>query len=103
MTEKCTGILLLGNTAAISVRLKPGSKRDSIEIKDDRSVAISITSRPVEGKANEHLIRLLSRILHVSKSSCSIIRGSKSRNKVIAIKGFDKEEVLEKLKKAAVH
>lgn len=100
---KCTGILLLGDTAAISVRLKPGSKRDSIEIKDDRSVAISITSRPVEGKANEHLIRLLSKILHVSKSSCSIIRGSKSRNKVIAIQGFDKEEVLEKLKRAAEH
>lgn len=88
----------MGDTAAISVRLKPGSKRDSIEIRDDRSVAISITSRPVEGKANEHLITLLSKTLHVSKSSCSIIRGSKSRNKVIAIKGFDREEIIDKLK-----
>lgn len=93
----------MGDTAAISVRLKPGSKRDSIEIKDDRTVAISITSRPVEGKANEHLIKLLSRILHISKSSCSIIRGSKSRNKVIAIQGFDREEIFDKLKKTVFY
>ena len=102
MIEKITGILLLGDTAAISVRLKPGSKRDSIEIKDDETVAISITSRPVEGKANEHVIRLLSKTLRVSKSSCSIIRGGKSRNKVIAIQGFDREEIIDKLKKAVL-
>lgn len=89
----------MGDTTAISVRLKPGSKRDSIEIKDDGTVAISITSRPVEGKANEHVIRLLSKTLRVSKSSCSIIRGSKSRNKVIAVRGFNREEIFDKLKK----
>lgn len=93
----------MGDTSAISVRLKPGSKRDSIEIKNDRTIAISITSRPVEGKANEHLIKLLSRTLHVSKSSCSIIRGSKSRNKLIAVKGFNGEEIFDKLKKAVFH
>ena len=103
MIEKFKGILPLGDTAAISVRLKPGSKRDSIEIKDDRTVAISITSRPVEGKANEHLITLLSKTLRVSKSSCSIIRGSKSRNKMVAVRGFDREEIFDKLKKAAFH
>ena len=90
----------MGDTTAISVRLKPGSKRDSIEIKDNGTVAISITSRPVEGKANEHVIRLLSKTLRVSKSSCSIIRGSKSRDKVIAVRGFDTKEIIDKLKEA---
>ena len=90
----------MNDTVRISVRLKPGSKRDSIGIKDGRTVEISITSRPVEGKANEHLIKLLSKILHISKSSCKILHGSKSRSKVIAVKGLNREEIFNKLNNA---
>ena len=84
--------------ANISIKLKPGAKKDTIDIKDDRTVAISVTSRPVEGKANEHLIKLLSTILHVSKSSCTILHGSKSRNKVVAIEGFDRKRIFDSIR-----
>ena len=88
----------MNDTVRISVRLKPGSKRDSISIKDGRTIELSITSRPVEGKANEHLIKLLSKILHVSKSSCKILHGIKSRNKVVAIDGLDREQIFESIR-----
>lgn len=82
----------------IAVKLKPGAKTNKIEIKDDGSLAISVTSRPVEGKANKHLITVLSKTLRIPKSSCSIIHGEKSRSKVIAIEGMNTEDVLNALK-----
>ncbi len=82
----------------VAVKLKPGAKTNKIEIKDDGSLAISVTSRPVEGKANRHLITVLSKTLRIPKSSCSIIHGEKSRNKVIAIEGMNTEDILNALK-----
>ncbi len=76
----------------IAVKLKPGAKTNKIEIKDDGSLAISVTSRPVEGKANKHLITVLSKTLRIPKSSCSIIHGEKSRNKVVAVEGINTED-----------
>ena len=83
----------------ISIKLKPGAKKDKITITDDNAVTISVTSRPVEGKANEHLIKLLSNILHISKSSCKILHGSKSRNKVVAIEGLDRKQIFDSMRK----
>lgn len=82
---------------SLTIKLKPGAKRDSVEIQNDGSLAVSVTSRPVEGKANAHLMKLLSKALHIPKSSCSILQGEKSRNKVVAIEGLNKEEIVERL------
>ena len=83
----------------LTIHLKPGSKHDKIERNADGSLVISVTSRPVEGKANEHLIKLLSKTLSVSKSSCTIIQGEKSRNKVVAVNGLQHAGMLERLGK----
>jgi uncharacterized protein (TIGR00251 family) len=40
---------------------------------------------PVDGKANEALIKLLSKEFGVSKSNIEIIRGLTSREKVVAV------------------
>lgn len=79
----------------LTIHLKPGSKHDKIERNNDGSLAISVTSRPVENKANEHLIKLLSKALHVSKSSCTIIQGEKSRNKVVVVEGLQHTMIME--------
>ena len=89
----------MGDTAKFTIRLKPGAKRNSIDIRDDKTLVISVTSRPVSGKANDHLIKLLSKTLRVPKSSCEIVQGERSRVKVIAIRGLKKESVHSKLKK----
>ena len=46
---------------------------------------IYLTAVPVDGKANKELIKLLSEKLGVSKSKISIIKGEKSKEKVIEV------------------
>jgi uncharacterized protein (TIGR00251 family) len=87
----------LGDTVKFTVRLKPGAKRNSIEVREDKTLSISVTSRPVSGKANEHVIKLLSKTLRIPKSSCKIVQGERSRVKVIAIYGVEKNEIFAKL------
>jgi len=78
----------------ISVLLKPGAKKDAITINQDNSFTISVTSPPVEGKANLHLIKLLSEKLRLPKSSFEIKTGIKSRKKIITIDRYTKEDIL---------
>lgn len=82
----------------ISVRLKPGAKRDKISIDSEDKISISVTSPPVEGKANSHLIKLLSKTLHIPKSSLCIVKGTASREKVIRIEGMEFPEITGVLK-----
>ena len=46
---------------------------------------IYVTAAPEDGKANEAVIKLLSKALGIAKSNLSIIRGHTSRHKVIKI------------------
>ena len=46
---------------------------------------IYLTAVPIQGKANKELVKLLSEKLSVSKSKIKIIRGEKSKEKVIEV------------------
>jgi len=82
----------------LGVRLKPSASRERIVSVTELEVCIAVTAQPVEGKANEALVRFLAELLHVSKSSIVIRRGLRSRVKMVAIEGMNKEHVLLKLR-----
>lgn len=46
---------------------------------------VKVTAVPEEGKANEALIKMLSRTLHIPKSAISLVRGTTSRVKEFKI------------------
>ncbi|MFW5774812.1 MAG: DUF167 domain-containing protein [Chitinivibrionales bacterium] len=87
--------------ATVTIRLKPGAKKNAIKAVSTDDISIWITSRPVEGKANAHLIKLLSKALRVAQSSCTIVRGETSRTKVVAIEGIAEGDIVEKLSGAS--
>jgi uncharacterized protein (TIGR00251 family) len=60
-----------------------------------------VTAPPVEGRANEALLRLLSDTLGVPKSSLRIVRGQRSREKLVAVEGLDAAEVRHRLEARA--
>jgi uncharacterized protein len=84
--------------ARFEVRLKPRARGDRVSINAAGTVEVAVTSPPIDDRANEHLISLLSDCLGVSKRSIVIIKGGHSRNKVVAVTGMTKDEVLIKLK-----
>ncbi|MBS9390619.1 MAG: DUF167 domain-containing protein [Dolichospermum sp. WA123] len=70
------------------VKVKPNSKQQKIEELADSSLIVYLKSPPVDGKANEELIKLLAKKFDVSKSSIRIKSGTTSRQKVIEIDGI---------------
>ncbi len=69
----------------IKVKVKPNSKVQKIEETSDGSLNIHLKSPPVDGKANEELIRVLSEKFDVAKSRIRIKSGVSSRQKLIEI------------------
>ena len=69
----------------LRVKVKPNSKQQSIQMAEDGSLVITLKSPPMEGKANEELIKLLAKELNVTKSKIQIRSGLSSRQKLIEI------------------
>lgn len=72
------------------IHLTPKASHDKIEgwaldAEGQRILRVKVTAVPEEGKANDALIKLLSKTLHVSKSRISLIRGTTSRIKQFEI------------------
>jgi uncharacterized protein (TIGR00251 family) len=81
----------------LHVRLTPRSARDEVLGVEGNVLRARVTAPPVEGRANEALLRLLSAALGVPKSSLRIVRGQRSREKLVAIEGLDAAEVRRRL------
>ncbi|MEA3298138.1 MAG: DUF167 domain-containing protein [Chloroflexota bacterium] len=68
----------------IQVRVKPNAKTVTVE-QDGDSLIVKVKELPKENKANEAVIRELAKYFHVSKQNVRILRGIKSRSKVVEI------------------
>jgi len=68
-----------------TIKVKPNSKQQKITEEGDGSLTIHLKSPPVDGKANEELIKLLAKKFDVPKSSITIKLGLSSRQKVVEI------------------
>lgn len=67
------------------VKVQPNSKQQKIEEQPDGSLTVHLKSPPVDGKANEELIKLLSEKFDVPKSYIRIKAGLSSRKKLVEI------------------
>ncbi len=80
--------------SAISVRVTTRSPRTAIAgILDDGTIKIKLTSPPIDGKANEELIRYLSGVMQIPKTNIEIISGQANKNKLIVLFGIDSDRV----------
>lgn len=83
----------------IEVKVIPNSKSQSL-ILDSKLLIIRIKSPPSKGKANKEIISLVSKKLNVKKSSVEIIRGEKSKKKLLKIQGLNFEQFVQTLEDA---
>ncbi len=80
----------------IDIKIIPGAKEDKI-IEENGVIKVRLKAKPIEGKANKYLISYLSKKLKIPKSKISIIKGEKSREKLLEILGYDKITIKDKL------
>ncbi len=77
------------NGVTVNVKVQPRSSRRGIDIIGD-TLKVKLTAPPVDGAANEQLIKILSETLGVGKRSIHIVKGLSSREKVVEIEGVEK-------------
>jgi uncharacterized protein (TIGR00251 family) len=68
----------------IAIRVRPHARKNRVE-KDKDRLNVWVTAVATDGKANQAVIDLLAAWLGVRKSAISIIRGEKSRDKIIRV------------------
>ncbi len=78
------------NGYILRIRVTPNSSKCSIcgiftDCGGQDFLKVNLTSVPEKGKANSELIKFLSKLLHISKSSFSIISGETDRYKKLLI------------------
>ena len=76
----------------ITIRVIPRAKKSEIsQVLADGTIKIRLTSPPVEGKANQALVRFLADVFDISPSNIEIISGKKGRKKVVLIEGINEK------------
>ena len=90
MSSKSDGV------PAIDILVQPRSSRSSVILQDD-GLKVYLKSPPVDGKANEEFIALLSKTFRVPKSSVVIEKGEHGKRKRVRIAGLTFDEIKRKL------
>ena len=90
-------VLAHSEGSVLPVRAQAGARRSGIVGEHDGALKIAVTAAPEKGKANKALVALLSRALHVRKSSVQLIAGQASGSKRFLIRGIAPDELHRRL------
>ncbi|WP_150540273.1 DUF167 family protein YggU [Actinobacillus vicugnae] len=69
----------------LRILLQPKASRDQIVGLHDNELKIAITAPPVDGAANAHLLKYLSKLFKVPKSSIQLEKGELQRHKQLFV------------------
>ena len=76
------------------VRVVPRASRSEIVGEHDGALRVRIAAPPVEGAANDELVRLLANKLEVSRRDIEITAGQSSKLKTVRVAGLQAEALL---------
>jgi len=74
-----------GDHLILNIRVQPGASRNEIAGPVGDYLKIRLTSPPVDGKANKHLLAFLAKLCGVGKTRVELLSGAGARNKRVAI------------------
>lgn len=77
----------------LDIYVQPRASRNEISGVHGKSLKVRLTAPPVGGEANKACIRLLAKLLGVSRSDVEIVHGHASRQKRLLIKGLRPRDV----------
>lgn len=69
----------------INLRVIPRARQNRIDVDSDGKFRLHTTAAPLDGAANDAVIRALADYLKVPKSQIKIVRGLTARDKVIEV------------------
>lgn len=81
----------------LTLHIQPRGSRNAIEGIHGDALKVRLTAPPVDGAANEALIRFLADALGVSRSALRLTSGATARRKTIMVEGLVPAEVRTRL------
>jgi uncharacterized protein (TIGR00251 family) len=78
---------------SFAVKVHPRARKNAITGEFGGALKLSLTSPPVDGRANQACIEFFAKLLMVPRSSVTIASGQTSRQKVVRVAGLSAEEV----------
>ncbi|MGH9846940.1 MAG: DUF167 domain-containing protein [Blastocatellia bacterium] len=85
-------VTLTANEDAITfaVRVQPRASRSQIAGELNGALKIRLAAPPVDGEANDELIRLLARLFDLPRGQIALLSGQTSKNKVVRVCGISR-------------
>jgi uncharacterized protein (TIGR00251 family) len=82
---------VVGNlkTAQLKLWVQPRAPRSEVLGLHGDAIKIKLAAPPVDGAANEELVRFLAEKLTLPRSAITLVRGAGSRRKTVEILGLD--------------
>lgn len=76
-----------GEVITLTLHVQPGAKRSEITGLHGEALKLKLAASPIEGRANEALLRFIADKFSVPLRQVELKQGGQSRHKVIAIAG----------------
>lgn len=77
----------------LTLHIQPGAKKTEFAGLHGDALKIRLAAPPVDGKANDALIRFIAETLKLPKSAVNLISGQTSRRKVLVVNGGTVEAI----------
>jgi hypothetical protein len=77
---------------SFAVRVQPRASKSGVAGELDGALKIRLAAPPVDGEANEELIRLLAKLFNVPRQQVTLASGQTSKNKLVRVSGISIEE-----------
>lgn len=71
-----------------AVRAQPRASRSAVAGEIDGALKVRLAAPPVDGAANEELVRFLAKLFGVSRRQVAIISGATAKHKIIRVDGL---------------
>lgn len=87
-----------GQWLELALHCQAGAKKTEIQGQNAERLKVRISSPPIEGKANEELIKWFAKTLGLNKSCFELLSGEKSHFKRLKVQSISSQEMLALLK-----
>lgn len=86
---------------SLNIKVKPGSFKDEVLIDAEGILTVKIREKPIEGAANDYLVKFLAKEFDLNKSAVTLEKGTTSRFKKINlfVEPMQWQEILNRYKK----
>ena len=84
----------------LRIKVKAGARANQLSKDADGNFLLKVKAPPVDGKANEEVIRFLSEALKIPKSLITIESGFTNPHKKLRIENLSEEETLKMLEQS---